>query len=571
MKVQALLFGPNLYVMRIFYLLSIVAFMGMPTLVSAELLEVTGSVALPYGANQDVTLVMESVTTITEVVTTNDEGQFSWSMELGEEETQGTVTVSTCDLNSASLGFNPGNVILEFELGDCEPDEEVMGCTDPDALNYNAEATTDDGSCEYDEVDICEVGFEIVAEGTSATLILDDLELSEDASFYWTFGDGSESYDAAPEHQYDEFGTYEVCVTVVDQASDCVATVCQEFTLMGLVGADNGLKSAAEAFTLQVYFASVVSEVTIEGVVLNNASMLIPVTILVESTTTTTLEIETDESGYFSTTVDLGEDATQGSVTASILDCEGTEQSVSGGFALGSGVELELDYCAPEEVAGCTDPEAINYNAEATIDDGSCIYLPDSTCDATFTWELDSTAGVGFIFIDEFDGTEDLAYYWEFGDGNTSEEALPTHTYAEDGVYTVCVTIVDQAAECYSNFCADLTIVGAGANGFTLYVEFLMPNAIEEQAATGPEMTLFPNPTTADRIYVSVNNSANHQLEVRLFDAAMRLISTDLVYVTGSGNDRVQLAPGTMQPGLYHVILKDAVTGATMSSQLVIR
>ena len=28
-------------------------------------------------------------------------------------------------------------------------DDEVMGCTDPDAENYNAEATTDDGMCTY--------------------------------------------------------------------------------------------------------------------------------------------------------------------------------------------------------------------------------------------------------------------------------------------------------------------------------------------------------------------------------------------------------------------------------------
>ncbi len=30
-----------------------------------------------------------------------------------------------------------------------EPGEEVVGCTDPNSANYNPEATTDDGSCEY--------------------------------------------------------------------------------------------------------------------------------------------------------------------------------------------------------------------------------------------------------------------------------------------------------------------------------------------------------------------------------------------------------------------------------------
>ena len=30
-------------------------------------------------------------------------------------------------------------------------EESILGCTDPDAKNYNSEANEDDGSCEYDE------------------------------------------------------------------------------------------------------------------------------------------------------------------------------------------------------------------------------------------------------------------------------------------------------------------------------------------------------------------------------------------------------------------------------------
>ena len=48
------------------------------------------------------------------------------------------------------------------------------------------------------------------------------------------------------------------------------------------------------------------------------------------------------------------------------------------------------------------------------------------------------------------DGTQDpdgdvITYFWNFGDGNTSNEANPLHVYAEKGKYTVTLTVTDPA------------------------------------------------------------------------------------------------------------------------------
>jgi len=51
----------------------------------------------------------------------------------------------------------------------------------------------------------------------------------------------------------------------------------------------------------------------------------------------------------------------------------------------------------------------------------------------------------GFTFTPVITGgTGTLTYSWDFGDGNDSDEAEPTHFYAEGGTYTVSITVTDE-------------------------------------------------------------------------------------------------------------------------------
>ena len=47
--------------------------------------------------------------------------------------------------------------------------------------------------------------------------------------------------------------------------------------------------------------------------------------------------------------------------------------------------------------------------------------------------------GLTMTFTDASTGA--TSWYWDFGDGNTSTEQNPTHTYAEPGTYTVTLLI----------------------------------------------------------------------------------------------------------------------------------
>jgi gliding motility-associated-like protein len=56
------------------------------------------------------------------------------------------------------------------------------------------------------------------------------------------------------------------------------------------------------------------------------------------------------------------------------------------------------------------------------------------------------------LFSDNSTSGTPLAYYWDFGDGNTSNEANPLHTYEDDGTYDVSLTVIS------SNGCIDTNI-----------------------------------------------------------------------------------------------------------------
>ncbi|NIN65976.1 MAG: PKD domain-containing protein [Anaerolineae bacterium] len=76
--------------------------------------------------------------------------------------------------------------------------------------------------------------------------------------------------------------------------------------------------------------------------------------------------------------------------------------------------------------------------------------VPNEPPTAAFDWSpLTPQEGASVSFTDlstDPDGPEDIvSWSWEFGDGGTSVAQHPTHTYADDDVYTVNLTVTDSA------------------------------------------------------------------------------------------------------------------------------
>ena len=77
---------------------------------------------------------------------------------------------------------------------------------------------------------------------------------------------------------------------------------------------------------------------------------------------------------------------------------------------------------------------------------------------AHFTW---TAAGGGLIDFTNQNTGNPTTYHWTFGDGDTSNVANPTHTYAANGAYYVCETVSN--ANGSNTYCDSVHVTGIAA------------------------------------------------------------------------------------------------------------
>ena len=83
-----------------------------------------------------------------------------------------------------ALNYNPNATVDD---GSCEYDTVIPGCTDPGAINFNPNANQDDGSCVYDD----ELHFQVSINGTG----INQLIVFQTSIFSLNIGDEIGIYD----------------------------------------------------------------------------------------------------------------------------------------------------------------------------------------------------------------------------------------------------------------------------------------------------------------------------------------------------------------------------------------
>ena len=246
--------------------------------------------------------------------------------------------------------------------GDCA-DQPIYGCTDAEAINYNPDATQDDGSCVV--IPTCGEGESAVVIETQSSDTLIDLGFWY--SLYWNLTDAQGVH---VDLVYDYYSQYELST-----AYGCLQDGCYNFFLYDY-GWANGEGSV---------------DVTIAGETVN-----------------------------YSLDVNVFEDAFPIGVNS-----EGCEVFIP--------------------VYGCTDAEAVNYNPEATQDDGTCVIIP--ICgegESALTIEVngnDSLIDLGFYY----------SVYWNLTDENGMHVDL-VYDYSQ---YEMAAAYGCLADGCYNFFLYD--------------------------------------------------------------------------------------------------------------------
>lgn len=123
---------------------------------------------------------------------------------------------------------------------------------------------------------------------------------------------------------------------------------------------------------------------------------------------------------------------------------------------------LELKHQAPLWQGGGSTVIATNPYSSAPYPIGIWHMLPVVTSFSSTT----ATTGPAPLTVEFIDSSTEMptSWLWDFGDGDVSTEQNPTHTYLEDGAYTVTLTATNSMGsdtEIRANLIVSLPIIGA--------------------------------------------------------------------------------------------------------------
>jgi parallel beta-helix repeat protein len=242
-----------------------------------------------------------------------------------------------------------------------------------------------------------------------------------------------------------------------------------------------------------------------------------------------TVDIDGDARG---TTPDIGADEFMGSANGLLVQdsfekCP-ADQVTIGNAAVVSGVTYS--WTPSGSTSQITTSNAGTFVITAT---SSCGVFKDTATvvnkplpTASFT---SSTVGLAAIFTNT--STNGTGYLWDFGDGNSSTDANPTHVYSSASTYSVSLTV--------TNACGSATFGPTLVN--------VINSGIEENASM--QVSLFPNPTNGT-FNVTLSDVNGSETVINVIDVTGKSI---LVKNIAAGVNQATLDATTFASGIYSV------------------
>jgi len=170
-----------------------------------------------------------------------------------------------------------------------------------------------------------------------------------------------------------------------------------------------------------------------------------------------------------------------------------------------------------------------NYRLGA-LEGSSCDTLNNGTPPvANFGWQVvDTLQPLTLKFMDLSESA--LSWSWDFGDGNTSQDSCPVHTYTQAGVYEVCLQ------------------VGNGFGADTVCHEILLETSGTDVPSAGQELLVYPNPVGAVA-HVFIPDGALAGGILLIYNALQQA-----VYSTRLWSSNLDINLESFTPGVYYAV-----------------
>jgi PKD repeat protein len=340
----------------------------------------------------------------------------------------------------------------------------------------------------------CSASFDYETDGTSVYF-----EASTDPGpgdvmgYFWDFGDGTYAYSASEEHEFDETGTYEVCLVVIFWDS-CIAEYCAPITLTEGGGDCAGtlILADSDGFSMQFFATMEPEDDEVEYVwtfgdgetftEYASSAGSDPWHTYTEEGEYVVCVVATNSAGCVTETcldVVVGEPVGDCAAIIEVWDIEGLDVHFFGFvepedpeveyvWTFGDGESFEdvwssegsdpwHEYAEPGEYIVCLEiTTSTGCTDEVCID----LFVGDDSLDCSAFFEYESDGSFVSFFSSTVPGPGDVdSYSWSFGDGSSSDGANPEHEYAEPGEYEVCLTVIF-ADGCTATYCDVVVVEG---------------------------------------------------------------------------------------------------------------
>ncbi|MFC2000653.1 PKD domain-containing protein [Chloroflexota bacterium] len=320
--------------------------------------------AVPLSGDEPLTVVFTDLST-------SYDGIASWLWDFGDGQT-------STDQNPAHEYAQDGTYTVSLTVSEADGDTDTE--TKADYITVSDTGPAADFSAEP------------LAGDEPLTVAFTDLSTSYDGivSWLWDFGDGQTSTEQDPSHEYAHDGTYTVSLTVTEADGD-VSTE----TLSGFIN---------------VFDTEPVADIGL-GVMPFAGD---------EPLALALADLSTSHDGIVSWLWDFGD----------------------GGTSTGQNPTHEYTHDGTYTVSLTVTGADKDSDTETRT---ACIIISDTGPTADFlATPLSGDEPLTCAFTDlstSYDGI--ISWLWDFGDGQTSAEQSPTHEYAQDGTYTVTLTVTE--------------------------------------------------------------------------------------------------------------------------------